>query len=428
MYQQEIDYIFNRFPSFQKVGGGAYKPGIESIVEFLQIIGNPQEKWKSIHVAGTNGKGSTSHMLCAALMQGNDAPNKLKVGLYTSPHLVDFRERVKINGQMVPKEYVYNFIVSYKKEFERLQMSFFEITTALAFKYFADEKVDIAIIECGLGGRLDSTNVITPLASIITNIGLDHTEFLGSTIHQIAKEKGGIIKPQIPVIIGERGETAHIFAQIAKEKAAPIYYAEEIKNIPDIEQLDLKGDCQKKNIKTVLQTLAQLPANLTKNADGIQNGIKNAAKITGLRGRWETLNTKPLVICDTGHNAHGFALLKEQIERTAQQNAGATTYMIFGVVADKDLCKITDLLPRTPYYYFVNASGARALPAQKLGEKLLMLGFTGEIVNSPIEGQQTVTIALQHALSQAKPSDFIFIGGSTFVVAEILEKYTFKSK
>ena len=356
MYQKEIEYIFNRFPSFQKVGAGAYKPGIESIVEFLELIGNPHNKWESVHVAGTNGKGSTSHMLCSALMgecpqnttSQIPATQNPKIGLYTSPHLVDFRERIKINGEMVPKEYVYEFIVKYKKDFERLQMSFFEITTALAFKYFADQKVDIAVIECGLGGRLDSTNVIKPLLSIITNIGLDHTEFLGNTPEAVAMEKAGVIKPNTPIVIGERGEVAHIFENTAQDKNAPIYFAEDL-NLDtlyekvDFSKMDLKGDCQKKNLKTVCTTLEILYKNNI-NKGEICKQIENAARITGLHGRWEKLQDNPLVICDKGHNAHGLKLIKEQIERTCKEKSNDNTYMVFGAVADNDIDKIIELL------------------------------------------------------------------------------------
>ena len=427
-YQQEIEFIFNRFPSYQKVGKVAYKPGIETMQALDELLGHPHRSFKTVHVAGTNGKGSTSHMLAAALQKN------FKVGLYTSPHLVDFRERMKVNGEMVPQEFVYSFLQQYKEKFTELGASFFEITTALAFAYFAHEQVDIAVIECGLGGRLDSTNIITPELCVITNIGLDHCDHLGFTLPEVAAEKAGIIKPGIPVVISEKGssEVENVFREKAAQVGAPIYFAQEVvetqesvgkmyKSLMD-GNLDLKGACQEKNLKGVCTALNILEGvfrargeNFT--AENTTGNILKAASITGLRGRWETLSTEPLMICDTGHNSHGFKVLGPQIETTAAQRKalypGSKFYMVFGVVADKDLDSVVEYLPKDAYYYYVNAKGTRALPAQQLAQKMGGYGFTGEAVNTDIA-------TFIKGFAPAK-ENFVFIGGSTFVVAEVLE-------
>lgn len=443
-YNREIEFIFNRFPSYQTVGKVAYKPGIGTMQALDVLLGHPHRKFRSIHVAGTNGKGSTSHFLAAALQR------HYKVGLYTSPHLVDFRERIKVNGQMVPQEFVYNFLVEYRSRFEELGASFFEITTALAFAYFAAEGVDVAVIECGLGGRLDSTNIIVPELSVITNIGLDHCEHLGFSLHEIAGEKAGIIKPGVSVVIGEKGcmEVEDVFRRKAEEAGAPIFFAEE--EIPSdstesgigygdnggklsgrlyrkfmAAEMDLKGACQEKNLKTVSAALGVLEGNF--NLEDIVDNVCNAARITGLRGRWETLCNEPLVVCDTGHNSHGFKVLGPQIAATARQRGkqfpGSMFHMVFGVVADKDLDSIVEYLPREAYYWFVNARGSRALPSGKLAEKMLSYGFRGEAV----EG--SITDFLSGLLpgggnGLVRGEDFVFIGGSTFVVAEAIEYFT----
>lgn len=440
-YQQEIEFIFNLFPSYQKVGKVAYKPGIESMEKLDAILGHPHTQYPTIHVAGTNGKGSTTHMLAAVCAQGRG----VKVGLYTSPHLVDFRERIRINGEMISKEYVYNFLKRYKDTFMELGASFFEITTALALKYFADEEVDIAIIECGLGGRLDSTNIITPKLSIITNIGLDHCEYLGYTLTEVAAEKAGIIKPNIPIIIGEKSseDVAALFARRAAEVGAPILFAEdfieesigkrdfagELYNSFIDADADLKGDCQQKNIKTVIAALSLLGKD--SDIDLTLYALCNAAKITGLRGRWERLCKNPLVICDTGHNAHGFKLLGSQICRTLESqreiNPSAQLKMIFGVVADKDLRSILNFLPKDAYYYYVNAKGTRALPAKELAGQMNSFGFIGEPVEADERyGGSSVQKAVDKVLGISLPDDFIFIGGSTFVVAEAMEFEKFR--
>ncbi len=442
-YQQELDFIFNRFPSYQTVGKVAYKPGIETMLALDKMLGHPHRRFRTIHVAGTNGKGSTSHMLAAALQKN------YKVGLYTSPHLVDFRERVKVNGKMVPQEFVYGFLQEYKERFVEIGASFFEITTALAFAYFAAEEVDVAVIECGLGGRLDSTNIITPELSIITNIGLDHCEHLGFSLEEIAGEKAGIIKPGVPVVIGEKGcgEVEAVFREKAAQAGAEIFFAEELaekwigsagnpegaggglsgrlySGLVDAD-MDLKGACQEKNIKTVCAALGALEGKF--ETDGVMESICRAAQITGLRGRWETLCGEPLVICDTGHNSHGFKVLGPQISRAAamrrEQFPQSRFHMVFGVVADKDLDSIVEYLPRDAYYWFVNARGTRALPAGKLAEKMRGCGFEGEAVEKGIGEFLKDFLPYSMGGAEAGPADFVFIGGSTFVVAEAIEYF-----
>lgn len=431
-YNSEIEFIFNRFPSYQTVGKVAYKPGIETMLALDAMLGHPHRRFRTVHVAGTNGKGSTSHMLAAALQQN------YKVGLYTSPHLVDFRERVKVNGQMVSQEFVFNFLREYKDRFVEIGASFFEITTALAFAYFAAEQVDVAVIECGLGGRLDSTNIITPELSVITNIGLDHCEHLGFSLAEVAREKAGIIKSGAPVVIGEKGciEVEEVFRTKAAQVGAPIVFAEDEVLREGLSgrvygellgaDMDLKGVCQEKNIRTVCAALGELGERF-----GIGEPVGNicrAAELTGLRGRWETLCKEPLVICDTGHNSHGFAVLGPQIAATAEcrkkDMSGGRLHMVFGVVADKDLDSIVGYLPRDAFYHFVNARGTRALPAEKLAGKMYGYGFEGEVVGEEIgtflkgflNGE-----ACSNGSNCAAAEDFVFIGGSTFVVAEAIE-------
>ncbi len=431
-YQQEIDFIFNRFPSYQKVGKVAYKPGIETMLALDGLLGYPHRSYRTIHVAGTNGKGSTSHFLAAALQKN------YKVGLYTSPHLVDFRERVKVNGEMVSQEFVYNFLKEYKEKFVEMGASFFEITTALAFAYFAQQKVDIAVIECGLGGRLDSTNIIDPVLSVITNIGLDHCEHLGFSLPEVAAEKAGIIKPGVPVVIGEKGcaEVEDVFRKKAAHVGAPIFFAQEKVEEKDglsgilydellCMDLDLKGACQEKNLKGVSVALELLGKDLV--VEGCSENICRAARITGLRGRWETLCSSPLVICDTGHNSHGFKVLGEQIVCTAALQQvkfpGSRFRMVFGVVADKDLDSIVEYLPRNAYYHYVNARGTRALPAQELEVRMKGFGFEGEVASGSIGECLAELVPGNGVTGIATNEDFIFIGGSTFVVAEALEYF-----
>ena len=434
-YQQELDFIFNRFPSYQTVGKVAYKPGIETMLALDEMLGHPHRRFRTIHVAGTNGKGSTSHMLAAALQKN------YKVGLYTSPHLVDFRERVKVNGEMVTGEFVYGFLREYKDRFVEIGASFFEITTALAFAYFAAEEVDVAVIECGLGGRLDSTNIIAPELSIITNIGLDHCDHLGFSLAEIAGEKAGIIKPGVSVVIGERGcsDVEEVFSKKAARVGAEIFFAEDLaagalqgnglsgrlyKELAGAD-MDLKGACQEKNIKTVCAALGVLEGKF--ETDGVKENICSAAQITGLRGRWETLCKEPLVICDTGHNSHGFKVLGPQIAAMARrrhdQFPGSRFHMVFGVVADKDLDSIVEYLPRDAYYWFVNARGTRALPADKLAEKMKACGFDGEAVKKDIGEFLKDFLPDIMGGAETGPEDFVFIGGSTFVVAEAIEYF-----
>lgn len=447
-YDKEIEFIFNQFPSYQKVGKIAYKPGIETMQDLDREMGFPHAKFKSIHVAGTNGKGSTCHMIAAALSElpkNSDCIDgeKLKVGLYTSPHLLDFRERIKVssnNGfQMVSKEFVYSFINDYKQLFLDKQASFFEITTAMAFVWFAKQQVDVAVIECGLGGRLDSTNIVTPVLSIITNIGLDHCEHLGYTPEAIAGEKAGIIKEGIPVVIGEKSGVEDVFISKAQKCHAPIIFAEKYKSVTfgqmNANQLDLGGACQKKNILTVITALDKLLDKKIVNEQvksSVMKGIEAAAWITGLHGRWEELCRIPFVVCDTGHNFHGFKLLGNQIVSAMQtvshhiRHPYERLILVFGVVADKDLDAMASCLPNhcmnaagepvRARYYFVNAKGTRALPVQKLKEKMTAAGFDGEIIDGG-----TVVDTLRYYMNEVqRDTDFVFIGGSTFVVAEAL--------
>ena len=418
-YQQEIEFIFNRFPSYQTAGKVAYKPGIESMLALDAMLEHPHRKFRTIHVAGTNGKGSTSHMIAAALQKN------YRIGLYTSPHLVDFRERIKVDGEMVPQEFVYGFLKEYRERFVEIGASFFEITTALAFAYFASCEVDVAVIECGLGGRLDSTNIITPELSIITNIGLDHCDHLGFSLAEIAGEKAGIIKAGVPVVIGERGEVGDVFLKRVQEVGAPIFFAEDEVLKEGVQRrlymelenadMDLKGACQEKNIRTVCTALGVLEGKFETN--GAVENICRAAELTGLRGRWETLSSEPFVVCDTGHNSHGFKVLGPQIQATAaewlQDHPQGKFHMVFGVVADKDLDSIVEFLPKDAHYHFVKARGTRALPAGKLAMKMETCGFRGEAVEEDI-----VEFLKKEPFGK---EDFVFVGGSTFVVAEAIE-------
>jgi len=416
IYNRELEWIFNQFPSYQKVGGRAYKPGIETMKEFDAKLGNPHKKFMTIHIAGTNGKGSVSHMLASALSQTG-----LKVGLYTSPHLIDFRERIKINGEMISKESVLDFLLKWKGFMLEQKPSFFEITTAMAFDYFEKERVDIAVIETGLGGRLDSTNVITPVLSIITNIALDHCEHLGFTLPEIATEKAGIIKPEIPVVVGEvTNQTRAVFEDTAAGRNSLLIFAQEsrFKDVLASEyNLDLKGDYQTHNIRTVLAALYVLGHNqqfMSKTKHGwsdenLREGISHAARNTSLRGRWEQLHEKPDVICDTGHNANGLRVVFSQLRR---QKAGRL-FIILGFVAEKDLEKIFGYMPRNAYYFFTQASTERALPAESLAGKCKSLGFEGEI-------QAGVGVALEAFRKICKIDDLLFIGGSTFIVADAI--------
>jgi dihydrofolate synthase/folylpolyglutamate synthase len=397
--------MFNQLPMYQLQGASAYKKDLTNTHLLIAHLDNPQEKIKCIHVAGTNGKGSTSHMLASILQEAG-----YKVGLYTSPHLKDFRERIKINGKDISEEFVTDFINEHKTFFESNDMSFFEMTVGLAFDYFAKEKVDIAVIEVGMGGRLDATNIITPLVSVITNIGLDHTQFLGNTLEAVAFEKAGIIKPNIPVIIGEyTPETKPVFLAKAKKCNSEIYFAADL--ISETYPSDLIGDYQIHNKKTVLQTITVLNSQkeFKITSENTKSGLLNVVKNTGLQGRWQQLNEFPKVICDTAHNKNGLEIALNQI----QKEDFDTLHIVLGVVNDKDLDEILPLFPKKAIYYFCKPNIPRGLDVLILKQKAASFDLKGEVYNS-------VSEAYQKAIESAVKSDFIYIGGSTFVVAEIL--------
>ena len=400
-YQQTLDYLFSRLPMYQRDGVVAYKADIGNIVAASKTLENPNKKFKSIHIAGTNGKGSVSHMLASIFQEAG-----YKVGLYTSPHLKDFRERIKINGQMIAKSEVIQFVSKNKTAFEKIDLSFFEFTVALAFHYFAYQKVDIAIIETGLGGRLDSTNIINPELSIITNIGLDHTNLLGDTIQKIAKEKAGIIKSNTPIIIGRNQEEIKpIFQNIANEKKAPLKYAT-AHNFT----ADLKGHYQQENINTVVTAISEIQKQGWKITDkNIKDGLLNTIKNTGLLGRWQILGQNPLIICDTGHNEDGIKVVFNQLKQTPHKNL----HVVFGAVNDKDLDSILNLLPKDAKYYFCKPNILRGLDENILKEIANKKEIKGDSYSS-------VKTALARAKKQAQLEDLIFIGGSTFVVAEVV--------
>ncbi|WNH08152.1 bifunctional folylpolyglutamate synthase/dihydrofolate synthase [Thalassobellus suaedae] len=403
-YQDTLNWMFSQLPMYQKQGKSAYKVDLGNTKLLINHLNNPHKNFKSIHVAGTNGKGSTSHMLASVLQEAG-----YKVGLYTSPHLKDFRERIKINGKEVSKQFVIGFIKRNKAFFEANNLSFFEMTVGMAFDYFSKQKVDVAIVEVGLGGRLDSTNIITPEVSVITNIGLDHTQFLGDTLETIAFEKGGIIKPSVPVVIGEtQKETAAVFKDLAKTNNSEIVFAD--KSISKAYESDLKGSYQAKNIKTVIQTVKALQQKGYRiHQKHLERGLLHVVKNTGLLGRWQVLNDKPKVICDTGHNREGLIHVMNQLSKEVFDRL----HIVFGVVNDKDLSSIIDLLPKKATYYFCKPDISRGLDAKELKRVFNRFGLKGEAYNSVNEAYKT-------ALKHAELSDFVFIGGSTFVVAEII--------
>ena len=404
-YQETINWMFNQLPMYQLQGASAYKKDLTNAHLLTAHLDNPQEKIKCIHVAGTNGKGSTSHMLASILQEAG-----YKVGLYTSPHLKDFRERIKITGKDISEEFVTDFINEHKSFFESNDLSFFEMTVGLAFDYFAKEKVDIAVIEVGMGGRLDATNIITPMVSVITNIGLDHMQFLGNTLESIAFEKAGIIKSNIPVIIGEyTPETQPVFVAKAKECNSELFFAADL--IFENYTSDLIGDYQIHNKKTVLQTIAVL--NTQKvfkiTPDDTKSGLLNVVKNTGLQGRWQQLSEFPKAICDTAHNRNGLEIVLNQIKKEDFDSL----HIVLGVVNDKDLEDILPLFPKEANYYFCKPNIPRGLDPQILKQKAAHFDLKGEVYIS-------VSEAYQRAIENATKSDFIYIGGSTFVVAEIL--------
>ena len=425
-YQDTIQYLFNSTPVFEKVGAKAYKPGLQTTEALDEHFGHPHRQFKTIHVAGTNGKGSCSHTL-AAILQSEG----YKVGLYTSPHLVDFRERIRVNGKCMPEQYVIDFVEKEHSFFEPLHCSFFELTTALAFKYFAEEKVDIAIIEVGLGGRLDCTNIITPILSIITNISLDHTQFLGNTLAEIAGEKAGIIKPNVPVIIGEDiPETSPVFQKKAEEMGAPIIFAQDEENkevfsaslTPEGMEYEtrswgklmgeLRGSYQAKNMNTILNAvdyLSKPEKPIIKKEESLREGIAHVNELTGLMGRWQKIQEKPLVICDTGHNVGGWQYLAPQIKAQPCKQLR----IVFGMVDDKDVTTVMKMLPKDAVYYWTQASTKRAIKVEKIAELGKTLGLAGNAYPS-------VDKAFTSALSEASKDDFIFVGGSSYIVADFL--------
>ena len=404
-YQETVNWMFNQLPMYQSVGKSAYKEDLTNTILLSDYLGNPEKNIKCIHVAGTNGKGSTSHMLASILQEAG-----FKVGLYTSPHLKDYRERIKINNQEISENFVVDFISKHKKFFEQNELSFFEMTVGLAFDYFDKSNIDIAIIEVGMGGRLDSTNIILPLISVITNIGLDHIQFLGNTLSLIANEKAGIIKPNIPVVIGEYvSETKPVFIAKANENNSEIYFASDLIN--EVYPSELLGDYQISNIKTVMQTIRVLQSQneFIISGKNIQNGLMNVIKNTNLQGRWQQFQQNPLVICDTAHNKHGLEIVLKQIQKQKFDQL----HFVFGVVNDKDLDSILELFPKNATYYFCKPNIPRGLDEKILQEKCKEFQLFGSVFNS-------VAVAYANALTSASIDDLVFIGGSTFVVAEIL--------
>ena len=404
-YQETIDWMFNQLPMYQTQGASAYKKDLTNTILLMNYLHHPEKDIKAIHVAGTNGKGSTSHLLAAVLQEAG-----YKVGLYTSPHLKDFRERIKINGKDISENFVCNFINSHRSFFEENQLSFFEMTVGLAFDYFKNQEVDIAIIEVGMGGRLDSTNIINPLVSVITNIGFDHTQFLGNTLELIAAEKAGIIKAKTPVVIGEyTAETKDVFITKANQQKAPIYFASDLisENYPSA----LIGDYQIHNKKTVLQTIKILQevSDFKITDENCKNGFLNVIERTNLQGRWQILQECPKVICDTAHNKDGLKIVLNQL----QKESFSRLHIVLGVVNDKDLSEILPLFPKNAIYYFSKPNNFRGLDPFILQQKAKDLELLGEVYNS-------VVIAYEKALQVAHSGDIIYVGGSTFVVAEIL--------
>jgi len=427
-YQQTLDYLFSQLPVFQRIGKAAYKGDLNNTLALDEYFNYPHKTFKTIHVTGTNGKGSTSHMLASILTKAG-----YKVGLYTSPHLKDFRERIRINGVVISEQGVIDFVEKHRLIFEKIKPSFFEMTVALAFEYFSIEKIDIAVIEVGLGGRLDSTNIITPELSVITNISLDHTDLLGDTLPKIAFEKAGIIKPRIPVVISQtQPETEQVFQDKAKETHSPIFFADKVYKVlnvnnqnPDWQsfdlkrddgfalndiRLDLRGSYQKLNLPGVLFALDILKTkgyNISEK--NIREGLSVSSTSTGLMGRWQKLQEKPLVICDTGHNVDGITQVLEQLKRVKREKL----HMVIGMVGDKNIEGVLSLLPKDARYYFTKASIPRALNEITLAEMASKYDLKGETF-------PTVMEALNSAKRNASRNDLIFVGGSTFVVAEVI--------
>ena len=444
-YQQTIDYLYTSQPVFHMVGAAAYKPGLDNTYRLMAHLGNPHEQLRAVHVAGTNGKGSTSHLMAAALQaQG------YRVGLFTSPHLVDFRERIRISGEMIPQEMVVQFVAENRAFLDELRPSFFETTMALAFWYFAQQQVDIAVVEVGLGGRLDSTNILTPLVSVITNIGIDHTEFLGDTLVQIAGEKAGIMKLHVPCVIGEtQRDTQDIFLARAREceilgagletTDCRLWFADQCgymrkRRQKEVPMCQLQGVYQDKNQQTAYVALQVMRnyCGVELSKEAIAKGFADVCGLTGLRGRWEVLSQSPLTICDTGHNGHGVRYVAEQLRsllttlhhatpcHTTLHNATPTLHIILGMVNDKDIDTVLGLLPEEAVYYFTQPASARALPAEQLHKKWQSL-YPDHTSNSSFA---LVREALEAAQEVATADDIIFIGGSNYVVGEVLRLYS----
>ncbi len=422
-YKETIEYLFNSAPLFQNIGAGAYKEGLYNTKVLDEHFAHPHLSFKTIHVAGTNGKGSCSHTIASVLQEAG-----YKVGLYTSPHLVDFRERIRVNGKPISEQYVIDFVEHERAFFEPLHPSFFELTTAMAFKFFADEKVDVAVIEVGLGGRLDCTNIITPDVSIITNISFDHVQFLGDTLAKIASEKAGIIKPNIPVVIGETTpETKPVFISKAEEQNAPIIFAEEQDEVMGecllakggfdyqtktfgLITAELGGLCQTKNTRTIIEALKQLIGKGYRiTQQNVADGFASVCKNTGLMGRWQKLADKPKVICDTGHNVGGIQYIVKQLELQEYDNLR----IVMGMVNDKDISTVLSMMPKHAVYYFTQASVKRAMPCRDFKAKAAGYGLEGD-------AYPTVRQAYEAALHDASQNDLVFVGGSSFIVADLL--------
>lgn len=426
-YEETIQYLFNSAPLFQHVGGAAYKEGLSTTHILDAHFNHPHNQYKTIHIAGTNGKGSCAHTIAAILQHTG-----LKVGLYTSPHLVDFRERICINGEMMPQQYVIDFVEEERSFFEPLHPSFFELTTALAFKYFAEQHVDVAVIEVGLGGRLDCTNIISPILSVITNISFDHTQFLGNTLAQIASEKAGIIKHKVPVIIGEcNAETRPVFEHKAHEVEAPILFAEDNKEVLSSEFSDLfghklrhyttrsfgdiygelTGECQIKNANTILCALHSLSKIFSVTHEDITYAFEHVCEMTGLRGRWQILQEHPTIICDTGHNTGGWQYLAHQLAQIA--TSGNKLHIVFGMASDKDIERVMSTLPHEACYYWTKASVKRATSEQTIANIATKYDLHGKTYSNVAE-------AYEAAVNNASTNDYIYVGGSSFIVADLL--------
>lgn len=426
-YEETIQYLFNSAPLFQHVGGAAYKEGLSTTHILDAHFNHPHNQYKTIHIAGTNGKGSCAHTIAAILQHTG-----LKVGLYTSPHLVDFRERIRVNGEMMPQQYVIDFVEEERSFFEPLHPSFFELTTALAFKYFAEQHVDVAVIEVGLGGRLDCTNIISPILSVITNISFDHTQFLGNTLAQIASEKAGIIKHKVPVIIGEcNAETRSVFEHKAHEVEAPILFAEDNKEVLSSEFSDLyghklrhyttrsfgdiygelTGECQIKNANTILCALHSLSKIFSVTHEDITYAFEHVCEMTGLRGRWQILQEHPTIICDTGHNTGGWQYLAHQLAQIA--TSGNKLHIVFGMASDKDIERVMSTLPHEACYYWTKASVKRATSEQTIANIATKYDLHGKTYSNVAE-------AYEAAINNASTNDYIYVGGSSFIVADLL--------